>query len=200
MTYRNSEHFLRLRRSPSTLRGGRVRGLGVTESKGVHTVRHFRRSRGDDGAAAVEFALLLVPFIVMCFGMISSAIMLNDKLSLTQGVREGARYGATLPYSVAGRNAFLVEIRTAARGESYGQIGAAAATYCVGIREFTGGAHWHLPNTGSAALNGPCPGAPSLPTGSIVVIGNKASSINLIVDEFSLTLGSTSVARYEGNS
>ena len=161
----------------------------------------LRHAREETGAAAVEFAILLIPFVVLCFGMISAAIMLNDKLALTQGVREGARYGATLPYDPANSYAFLDAIRTTARGDSYGLLDLdQAPKFCVGLRTFSGGTDYHIGDTDTSTQPGPCPGAPTLANGSLVVIGSKAAKIDLIVSKLGLTLSSTSVARYEGLS
>jgi Flp pilus assembly protein TadG len=61
-----------------------------------------RWSRGDGGAAAVEFALLLPLFFMLVFGMISAGIALSRQISLTQAAREASRYGATLSFPGAG--------------------------------------------------------------------------------------------------
>ena len=55
----------------------------------------------DDGAAAVEFALLLPIFVLLVFGGISAATIFWHSISATQGARDAARYGATLPLSAA---------------------------------------------------------------------------------------------------
>jgi Flp pilus assembly pilin Flp len=172
----------------------------------VSTLRSFSRFRDDDGAAAVEFTLLLVPFLVLCFGLISGGIVLNDKMSLTQGVREAARYGATFPYTPsgsppgAGETTFLTTIRSTAQGDSYGQIGTDAATYCVGLRRASDSSNYRLDNNETNAVAGTCPGAPVLSPGYLVVIAYKPASFDFIVDRLTLNLRSLSVARYEGTS
>jgi Flp pilus assembly protein TadG len=55
----------------------------------------------DEGAAAVEFALLLPIFVMLVFGGISAATIYWHSISATQGARDAARYGATLPLSSA---------------------------------------------------------------------------------------------------
>lgn len=57
---------------------------------------HRRRPAGDEGAAAVEFALLLPLFILLVFGMISSGFAFERWINATQAAHEGSRYGATL--------------------------------------------------------------------------------------------------------
>lgn len=57
--------------------------------------------RPDGGAAAVEFALLLPIFVLLVFGGISASTIYWHSISATQGARDAARYGATLPLSSA---------------------------------------------------------------------------------------------------
>lgn len=55
------------------------------------------RRRPDDGAAAVEFALLLPLFMVLVFGSISSGFAFERWINVTQAARETSRFAATLP-------------------------------------------------------------------------------------------------------
>ena len=66
-------------------------------------MRAFRRERhADDGAAAVEFALLLPIFVMLVFGGISVGIAYWKHISDVQAARDSARYGSTLPMMDAG--------------------------------------------------------------------------------------------------
>ena len=51
----------------------------------------------ENGAALVEFAIVLPLLLILVFGIISWGLIFNDKLSLTDGAREAGRFGATLP-------------------------------------------------------------------------------------------------------
>lgn len=53
--------------------------------------RHPRR--GDDGAAAVEFALVCSLLFLMLFGTLQYGLYFNDSLNVRQGVRDAARQG-----------------------------------------------------------------------------------------------------------
>lgn len=53
--------------------------------------------RGDDGAAVVEFALILPLLVVLMLGMFTGAMAWNQSQALGQGARVAGRYGATLP-------------------------------------------------------------------------------------------------------
>lgn len=78
-------------------------------------VRHVRR---EDGAAAVEFALILPVLLVVVFGIISFGIIFAQELSLGNGARQGARYGV-----VADRNCaeIAAEARSGAATISMGE-------------------------------------------------------------------------------
>lgn len=51
------------------------------------------RGRPDDGAAAVEFALVSTFFFLIVFGIIQYGLYFNDALNTRQGVREAVRQG-----------------------------------------------------------------------------------------------------------
>jgi Flp pilus assembly pilin Flp len=49
------------------------------------------RSSGDDGAAAVEFALLLPLLVALLFGLVQFGIAFNHRIQATNAAREAAR-------------------------------------------------------------------------------------------------------------
>ena len=57
--------------------------------------RHGKR-RGERGQTMVEFAIVLPIFLVLLLGIAQLGIAFNNYLTLTDGVRAGARYGAVL--------------------------------------------------------------------------------------------------------
>ena len=50
-------------------------------------------ARGEDGASAVEFALVVPLLLMLFFGIISFGIILAQNMALNNGAREGARFG-----------------------------------------------------------------------------------------------------------
>lgn len=52
------------------------------------------RPAGDRGAVAVEFAILLLPLIVLVFGIIDFGQYYRARITLAQAAREGARLDA----------------------------------------------------------------------------------------------------------
>jgi Flp pilus assembly protein TadG len=74
----------------------------VTEGKGVCAVRHFRRAGQDEGAAAVEFALLFPIFMILALGLINGGLAFSRQINVTQAAREASRFGATYSVTAAG--------------------------------------------------------------------------------------------------
>jgi Flp pilus assembly protein TadG len=56
-------------------------------------IARIRRARGDEGASAVEFALVLPLLIILVFGVIAFGIVLAQQQALTNSARDGARFG-----------------------------------------------------------------------------------------------------------
>lgn len=56
----------------------------------------FRRD--EQGASAVEFALVVPIFLMLVFGLVTCALAYNDSLSINNAAREGSRLGAALDY------------------------------------------------------------------------------------------------------
>lgn len=61
----------------------------------AHAARRRRERVGDErGAAAIEFALVMVPLLLIVFGIISFGVMLSFRQTLSQAATEGARAAA----------------------------------------------------------------------------------------------------------
>lgn len=56
-------------------------------------VKRLRKIKDQNGAALVEFAIVLPLLLTLIFGMIEFSIMLYDKAMITNASREGARSG-----------------------------------------------------------------------------------------------------------
>jgi Flp pilus assembly protein TadG len=66
--------------------------------------RGFRRSAGgrdDRGAVAVELGLVILPLTGLLLGIVTMGLGYNKTLGVADGVREGARFGATTVSSSA---------------------------------------------------------------------------------------------------
>lgn len=58
------------------------------------TYRRTRPSKRDEGAAAVELAILLPVLLLLIFGIVDFGRMLNSQIIITEAAREGARWAA----------------------------------------------------------------------------------------------------------
>lgn len=83
--------------------------------------RTHPRRRDHGGAAAVEFALVVVPLLYLVFGIISYGYMLSFRQALSQAAAEGARAAAVTPGGIA--NATLVTRAKNAINDSLGSYG-----------------------------------------------------------------------------
>ena len=57
------------------------------------------RRRTGGGQALAEFALVLPVFLLIFFGLVQFGVLLSAHIGLTNGVREVARFGSTVPTS-----------------------------------------------------------------------------------------------------
>ena len=109
-----------------------------------------RSLRDDDGANAVEFALVLPILVVLVFGIFTVGMAFNLKLVSNHAARDAARFGATLPFEDDGSGGmareWFVDVRDRAveAGEGhYGDTtgasfaGADGAAICVGYNDGT---------------------------------------------------------------
>lgn len=57
-----------------------------------------RKIKGQEGVAALEFALVLPLLLVLVFGIIEFSVLFYDKAMITNASREGARAGIVYSY------------------------------------------------------------------------------------------------------
>ena len=98
-------------------------------------MRRLGKINNQNGAALVEFAIVLPLLLTLIFGMIEFSIMLYDKAMLTNATREGARLGilfrtdpipdtgiGSIPGTVGGYlNNNLISLGGASNWETVGQ-------------------------------------------------------------------------------
>ena len=68
-------------------------------------IRARNGRRKDGGAALVEFAIVAPLLFALLNGLVTCGLAFNSRLAVTNGVREGSRYGATLNVVAAGGTA-----------------------------------------------------------------------------------------------
>jgi len=96
-----------------------------------------RCRRGAEGQALAEFALVIPVFLLIFFGLVQFGVLLSAHIGLTNGVREVARFGSTVPTN-DGAPADEVEAYltgTALPGHvaaySAANLSASSVTYCM---------------------------------------------------------------------
>ena len=88
-----------------------------------------RRCTRDAGAATVEFALTLPMVMCLILGTFTGGLTLNQKLAVTNGVREGSRFGATLsvvngcPSGAGTMSCWLTQVADVTEAASEGELG-----------------------------------------------------------------------------
>ena len=168
------------------------------------------RLRGDRerGAALVEFAIVLPVLGALLIGMLSGGITFNRKLSLTNGAREGARYGATLPFTnFANTNAWLDNVAAVAVGAVDNTLPANASgrVVCVAYVYNPGGSvgDFTLRRMDSGGTVGYAASEKCFNDGRpdneqrVQVVLERASEINALIYKQTITVTGRSVARYE---
>lgn len=160
------------------------------------------RSRTERGASAVEFALV-VPFLcLLLVGMITTGFTYSDHLSITNAVREGARFGASAVYTQTSPSItpaqWASSIQTRVH-DVYFNSGSTLTTgdVCVDL----------VDSSGTSVISGPvgnncgtAPGAPtSMAAGScaVKVWTRKPASITLVIaPTLNFNIGASSVSYY----
>lgn len=125
--------------------------------------------RNEDGAVAVEFALVLPVLAMLLLGVLTSGISLSHSLGLTNAVREGARFGAIAPYPPASGN-WADDVIARTRATQFDDP-AIVSKVCVDLFKAGSGSQQSKCDGGSSiSATPPAFSAPAgTPTGSCVV-------------------------------
>lgn len=151
-------------------------------------------SRHDRGASLVEFALLAPIVFALLLGMITGGLALSKKNSMENAVREGARFGATLPEDdgwAAAVQARVVEL-------SGGDLD--ASDVCVAlIRKADATTEKTRKSSSCASAAAAEPSATNVPSGqcAVKVWARESSELNVIFFSRTLTLDTSNINRYE---
>lgn len=167
--------------------------------------------RGDEGANAVEFALVLPILVVLIFGAMYGGIALNHDLSLSTAAREGARYAATLEGvndAAAGGTpvvAWYTSVLDRVTGEAATSLSAAepSSEICVAFISETGNARvvrrtWATgAPVDSAKTSGQCYSDGLTNQARVQVTTQRRVNWNAVLVHFTPLIGSDATARYE---
>jgi len=175
----------------------------------------FRRARlllRDDGASAVEFALLFPLFIMLAIGTVSAGFAFHSWLSVTHGAQESSRFAATLSVKAAGGSAdlWLAQVTDRALSASglaidatHARAGAAVCVSVVAPTNFPVLSRHALLTTDADGLieraysDGPCPGMSTMAGDYVQVSVSEPNSFDYIVAAPSIQISGSSINRYE---
>lgn len=108
-----------------------------------------QRRSGDEGASAVEFAILVPLLLVLLFGIIDYGWWFGETLGLRSGVREVARLAAVNEIVPGGTSADAVKDVMLQRSP---QLNSDADNLEVAVRIYGPGATSEIPGVGSTIL------------------------------------------------
>ncbi len=156
----------------------------------------------------MEFAVILPLLAMMLLGIVSGGNAYQQKLSLTNGAREGARFGATLPTdSFTTLDDWLDNLATVATGAVddglgpgvEGRVVCVAYVYPIGTALTDRTTRRRATDSGPTYSGSTCfsDGRPSNER-RVQVVLQRNSSLEGGLFHIPLTLSGKSVARYEG--
>ena len=166
--------------------------MHVRSEPGVGRERGARRARGDGGVALVEFALIAPLLFALLLGLFTGGIALSHKNSMTNAVREGARFGATLSESDTWADSTRSRVIELASGD--------LSTSQVCVRLIKAPSTVRRTSTGcSASMLTLAPSVTGITAGDCVVLvwARRVDEMEAIVYSQSLTLDANSVSLYE---
>lgn len=165
------------------------------------------RRDAENGAAAVEFALLFPLFLVIVFGIINMGFGFNHKINLTQTAREASRYGATLSVAASGPGnsgtvstwlAKVTEVAKSAGGDDLADD-RSGRYICVALVEADGTTTSLVTGTGGPASSALCI-ADGRSDARVQVVVRSDSVLDFIFLGGKINIGSDSVTHYEATS
>lgn len=157
------------------------------------------RLRGEAGANAVEFALVLPVLLAILLGLLWGGLALNSQLTLSQTAREGARYGATLPFPGA-PNDWYDEVADRIEDSAAFQLTSGELSGC--IRAYEAGSLVGTPRAiGPDGCTGPAISvSPEVAAQSRVEVQlSSPARFDYVLGGGTVTLSSDAVARHEGS-
>jgi Flp pilus assembly protein TadG len=160
-----------------------------------------RLSRGDSGASAVEFALVVPLLLLIVFGIINFGIIFSQQLTINNAVREGARRAVVAdPAAPRSCDQIISSVRNQLSG-----IALDPATVQIKVTQdgwtdpsSTCGSTFVTSGFGAKAGNIPCTNSFNATdhSGSLIVEAKFDSRILMSVPPFPTTLTLTSKAVY----
>ena len=151
--------------------------------------------RGERGASAVEFALIIPLVVMLLIGTVTAGLVYADHVSVTNAAREGARYGAAAD---AASTSWATSVQTRVQQVYFNAAGTAPTNDQVCVRLISSTGTTLASDLGTSCGTEP-PAPSSMDTGSCAVIVwmAKPARIRLaVVPDLHSTLSAKSVSYY----
>ncbi len=156
----------------------------------------------------VEFVLILPVFLLLIFGGIDAALSYEHKAEVVTAVRDGARYGATVPLAQCdtvancGDKNWVQLVQSVTQQRSDGAL--STNQICVALVAGTGTVYTRIGGVYTTGTNSTFPTTGCFADGNAdtgmrvhVAIVRGGDEINLLVTSIPITLQSKATARYE---
>jgi hypothetical protein len=154
----------------------------------------------------VEFALTLPLLMIILLGMFTGGLAWNQKLAVTNGVREGSRFGATLPVanSVCGSGSgsvdcWLSQVADVTQSASENELGSSVSSrsVCVTYISTTTTRSLTRTSSGDSYSTGSTCFSDGRTDARVQVTASRTATIEFMVFTMTPTLASQSVTRFE---
>jgi len=172
-----------------------------------------RQLRFEEGAAAVEFALLLPLFVMLTIGTISAGFSFHAWLNVTHGAQESSRFAATLSIEASGGSTELWLTQVSERALSAANLlvspteAMPGTEACVALVSPTNvpiqSSHMTLTADSSGAisrsgvLTGPCDGLPTMSGDYVQTRVSKPVTFNYVLGGTDIQVTAKSVNQFE---
>lgn len=139
--------------------------------------------------------------MMLVLGMFTGGMAYNRRLAITSAIREGGRYGATLPTSsYANIDLWLTDVASVVEASGEGELSPSVSTRTICVAFVSSGVVRQRTVVGTAVsfTSAPCfvDGRPANES-RVQVTGSRISRFEALVWSNDLTLRSRSITRYE---
>ena len=165
-----------------------------------------RRGHGDRGSVLVEFVFVLPLLMMILIGMFTGGQAWNRKLAVTNAVREGSRFGATLPVAsstcTSGTtgtvDCWLSEVADVTQSSSESELGSSVASrsVCVAYISTATTRSMTRTSTGDSYSNSSC-FTDSRTDARVQVTGSRSTTVEFVLFSVTPTITSQSISRFE---